>query len=121
MYLQYLTLIVCFVLTALWHVMQLCERLLVDQCDRLSGLAGPLHRAVFHCVAAPSPTLRQKCRLILRRLVSSLVGTHTARQLLKEFYRYLGSVKLQVRNVRKVLVITNKLLILYNLAHKAIG
>ncbi|XP_046688091.1 eIF-2-alpha kinase activator GCN1-like [Homalodisca vitripennis] len=79
----------------LWHVMQLCERLLVDHCDKLavSG-AGPLHRAVLHCCASPSAGLRQRCRPVLRRLVSSLGGTHTARHLLQELNKYLDTVKI---------------------------
>lgn len=81
---------------ALWHVMQLCERLLVDHCDRLTGPAAPLHHAIIHCVAAPSATLRKRCRPLLRRLVTSLGGTHIACHLLREFNRYLDTAKILV-------------------------
>ncbi|XP_021942062.1 eIF-2-alpha kinase activator GCN1, partial [Zootermopsis nevadensis] len=80
---------------ALYHVMQLCERLLLDHAHRLNGKANPLHKGIIFCLTAPSSSLRLRCRPVVKKLVSVLGGTQLARSLLKEFTRFLETAKIQ--------------------------
>lgn len=81
--------------SALYHVMQLCERLLLDHAHRLNGKANPLHKGIIFCLTAPSSSLRLRCRPVVKKLVSVLGGTQLARSLLKEFTRFLETAKIQ--------------------------
>ncbi|XP_063238170.1 stalled ribosome sensor GCN1 isoform X2 [Bacillus rossius redtenbacheri] len=74
---------------ALYLVMTLCERLLLDHEERLDGRAGPVHRAVLFCLTAPGSRLRLRCCAAARRMVSTLGGTALARLLLRELARQL--------------------------------
>ncbi|KAJ4427091.1 hypothetical protein ANN_24706 [Periplaneta americana] len=79
---------------ALYHVMQLCERLLMDHAHRLNGKANPLHKAIIFCLTSPSSSLRLCCRPIVKKLISVLGGTQLARSLLKEFTRFLEAARI---------------------------
>ncbi|KAK7871251.1 hypothetical protein R5R35_007540 [Gryllus longicercus] len=74
---------------ALFLVLQLCERLLLDHPHRLNGKASPLHKAVVFCLTAPSSSLRTRCRPVVTKLVSSLGGTQLAKAFIKEFSRFV--------------------------------
>ncbi|XP_039292554.1 eIF-2-alpha kinase activator GCN1 [Nilaparvata lugens] len=80
---------------ALWLVMQLCEKLMLEHGDKLTGSPAPLHRAIVFCLASPSSSLRRKCRPAVRRIVSSLIGTNCACALLTEFNAFLNNPKIQ--------------------------
>ena len=94
-----LLIVTTYVVLGLWHVMQLCEKLLLEHSDKLSGPLTPLHRAIIFCLISSDSSLRQRCYLVVHRLVSSLAGTQIASQLLTEFNKYLESTKFQVQCV----------------------
>uniref|UniRef100_A0A1B6CCQ0 TOG domain-containing protein n=1 Tax=Clastoptera arizonana TaxID=38151 RepID=A0A1B6CCQ0_9HEMI len=81
---------------ALWLVMQLCEKLLMDHFDRLTGSISPLYRAIILCVVHPSSTLRCRCRPVIKRMVSVLGGTARAQQLLQELQKYLETANIRI-------------------------
>lgn len=87
---------VIYLFAALWQVMQLCEKLLLNFFDRLTGSISPLYRAIVFCMVCSSSTLRCRCRPIVRRLVGVLGGTVRAQQLLLEFQKYLETANLRV-------------------------
>jgi hypothetical protein len=93
--LRALLFIVGFFVSALYHVMQLCERLLLDHAHRLNGKANPLHKGIIFCLTAPSSSLRLRCRPVVKKLVSVLGGTQLARSLLKEFTIFLETAKIR--------------------------
>nr|CAD7392316.1 unnamed protein product [Timema cristinae] len=78
---------------ALYHVLLLCERLLLDHIDKLNGRTQPLHKAIVYCLTAPSSSLRLRCQPVVRKLVSTLGGTQLARSLLKELTRFLETAR----------------------------
>lgn len=79
--------------------MQLCEKLAVENTDRLNGNVSVMHRAILHCVLSSSPPVRRKCIAILKRTAGSLSGNFIARALLKELENYLLSSKVPVSRV----------------------
>ncbi|XP_066998088.2 stalled ribosome sensor GCN1 [Anabrus simplex] len=87
--------------SALYNVMQLCERVLLDQPDKLDGRANPFHKAIIFCLTHPSSELRQHCRSSVRKLLSPLGGLSLAQCLLKEFTKFLDTAKVLSSDTEK--------------------
>ncbi|XP_049938173.1 eIF-2-alpha kinase activator GCN1 [Schistocerca serialis cubense] len=87
---------------ALCHVMQLCERLLLDHPHKLNGKANPLHKAIIFCMTSPASKVRQHCHASVKKLVSVLGGTQLAVSLLREFTKFLDSPRIQREAVKEI-------------------
>lgn len=81
---------------ALFYVMNLCEKLLLEYSERLNGNTSPLHHAVLYCVILSPLNVRLKCIPILKRIVGGLGGTLIARALFTELLKVLQTLKAQV-------------------------
>ncbi|XP_012231678.1 stalled ribosome sensor GCN1 [Linepithema humile] len=80
----------------LYHLMLLCERLIIEFSDRLNekALTG-IHRAIVSCATAPNSTTRQRCSPLIKKILTNLSSYAPAQALLTEFNRFLENVKIK--------------------------
>lgn len=82
-------------ITALPHVVQLCELLLLEYPEKLNGKGGPLHRAIIICSTTASSKSRKRCLASVRRLVGGLGGTQFAQALLRDLQKLVETTRFQ--------------------------
>lgn len=83
----------------LYHLMQLCNCLIIDFNDRLNekALSG-VHRAVITCVVAANSTIRRQCAPLVTKMLSGLTNYQPVQALIREFNRFLEAAKLKIDN-----------------------
>ncbi|XP_076383364.1 lethal (3) 80Fj [Megalopta genalis] len=80
----------------LYHLMLLCERLITEFSDRLNEKAlNGVYKAVVVCATAPKSNIRRRCFPFVKRIVNGLSTNSPAQELLMEFNKYLGTVKIK--------------------------
>ncbi|KAL1132575.1 hypothetical protein AAG570_010527, partial [Ranatra chinensis] len=77
----------------LCQVVVLCEKILMDDGERVASNPAPLHRALVTCLTVQP--VRFKCKPILHRMFSSLHGTLIATALLEELTNMLLTNRIQ--------------------------
>ncbi|XP_046621828.1 eIF-2-alpha kinase activator GCN1 isoform X1 [Neodiprion virginianus] len=81
---------------ALFNVMLVCERLLLQFSNRLSekALAG-INRAIVACVTTAKSTTRRRCAPLLKKVLTGLSSYEPAEALLAEFDKFLEVAKIR--------------------------
>ena len=81
----------------LYHLMQLCERLVSEFSDKLNekALVG-IHRAIVACLIVPKSSIRKRCAPLSKKILTGLSTHEPVQSLLQEFNKVLENIKAKV-------------------------
>ncbi|XP_012272971.1 eIF-2-alpha kinase activator GCN1 [Orussus abietinus] len=87
----------------LYHLMQLCEKLISEFADRLNEKAmNGVNRAIVYCANAPKSATRRRCFPLIKKVLSDLSTYEPAEALLIEFNKFLNNAKFKADSEKEV-------------------